>query len=733
MKQTLRILCCLVLASTMAGAAAARQDPGAAPAVLLLEAKRIFDALDYERAVTVLDRLVSLLEERPALPSVDNAQRQQLVEAYELRARSRFGLNDREGSRADFKSLLTLNPGHTMTGQVSPNVVAIFNEIKAALVGTLNLTLSPPDAELQIDGVTVRAPAGSMPGPMPIVAGEHTISARQTGYRAASQAISIAAGAVVDLVLALERVSATINLITVPSEVEVVVDGVSRGTTLPGPPPDEYAEAVRSLGVPPATASRPFLIADVSTGTHVIELRKSCYVPSQQRVEVQKPSDYRLAPVRLVSAVGVLTITSSPSGSVFVDGESRGATPIAAAEVCEGAHVVEVRSPYGRDLRRLNVRTGDRVSIAANMRPAVALLSTAGLPEGLRGGPDLRLTLEQLMQDARSFMLFAPPAEQVDQALAREKLAPAWLSFDRARRPVGDAAANVAAPARRELSAQFAKTFDVQAIAAVTVPAKDDRSDVLLTLLAAGSGEPDIIRVKLDDPESVHRAVTALDYSPALFRTSAGLHVADVHDVAGAVVVRVEPGSAAQVAGLVPGDVIIRVGGENVQDGSRFSALLASAKVDDQMTIEVRDRADVVKRVPLALGRVPQVVAMSDETLLFNKLLLDFRRQLISPAGALDESVARLNLAVVLMRVGGWTEARAELEKVQLPDRPGVAAGTVHYLIGLCREALGQLTEAESAWKTAAAAKDALLTADGPLIKDLAERKLADLARRLRR
>ena len=69
---------------------------------------------------------------------------------------------------------------------------------------------------------------------MSIVAGEHTISARQTGYRPAAQAVSITAGSVVDLVLALERVSSTINLMTVPSEVEVVVDGDLVSSTLPG-------------------------------------------------------------------------------------------------------------------------------------------------------------------------------------------------------------------------------------------------------------------------------------------------------------------------------------------------------------------------------------------------------------------------------------------------------------------------------------------------------------------
>jgi hypothetical protein len=56
-----------------------------------------------------------------------------------------------------------------------------------------------------------------------------------------------------------------------------------------------------------------------------------------------------------------------------------------------------------------------------------------------------------------------------------------------------------------------------------------------------------------------------------------------------------------------------------------------------------------------------------------------------------------------------------------------VSNGTVQYLLGLVAEALGQLPDAERAWKAATAAPGALLGEDGPLIKDLAERKLSAL------
>jgi hypothetical protein len=379
------------------------------------------------------------------------------------------------------------------------------------------------------------------------------------------------------------------------------------------------------------------------------------------------------------------------------------------------------------------VKTGDKVAIQAEARPALAVLSTTGLPEGLRGGPDLRLAVERVFQNARTITVFAPPSEQVDQALGREKLPAGWLSYDTAKRPIGDAAANITATARQDLSARLAKGLDVQAVASVTVPSREDRSDLLVTILASGSGEPDTIRIKLDDPESVGRAVARLDAMPQLFRPSAGMQLVDVLDVAGAVVVSVDAGGPAANAGLVPGDVIGGVSNQPVPDASRFATLLAAGKADDLFALAIRDKLGATKRAELRLVAVPQLVAMVDETLLFNKLLLDFRSRLLTPSNPLEESVARLNLSVVLMRVGSWSDARTELGRVRLPDGPGVSNGTVQYLLGVCQEALGQPVEAETAWRVAAAAKDALLTSEGPAIKELAEKKLADFSRRSRK
>jgi hypothetical protein len=110
-------------------------------------------------------------------------------------------------------------------------------------------------------------------------------------------------------------------------------------------------------------------------------------------------------------------------------------------------------------------------------------------------------------------------------------------------------------------------------------------------------------------------------------------------------------------------------------------------------------------------------------------ILLDLRSRLIAPANPAEEGVMRLNAAAALARLQAWTEAKAELQKVSLPEGPGVGNGTVQYLLGLCAESLGDRAGAELAYRTAASSQS-WLTDDGPPVKELAEAKIAELARR---
>jgi hypothetical protein len=679
------------------------------------EAKRLFDALDYDAALRALDLAITGLEAKAVN---DPARRELLPAAYEMRARSKFGLGDQNGAKADFVALLKINAGHALTGQVSPRVVALFEEAVKATVTTVNLTVTPATAKIQIDGAPV--PASST---LPITVGEHTITAEQMGYRKAQQAITAEAGAVATVTLTLERISSVLNILTTPIDVEVSIDGVKRGKTAAGPPPPAFNDAIANAKLTPDQVSAVMVVADIPAGSHVVEFTRDCYVKQETRIPVDKPDDYTVGPISLLHAVASLTVRANdPRAQVVVDGQARGAAPFNTTDLCEGEHTVELRSQSGRFFKRLQARTGDKLTIDGVLKPAFALLSAFG---GQPGGADLRLAVERLFDPSSAVTLFAPPPEQVDQALRANQLQPGWLAFDANKRPMGNST-DLVQSMRRDLGLKLASTFGSQGVAAITVI---DRNRVVLSILAAGSNDPDVIEVSLDNADSVRRAISQLDRMPAFFRPSIGLVGVDVADVTGVVVGGVDPNGPSGKAGIKVGDLIVKAKDQPIADAAALAAALAASKANDDLSLDVKDRTGAIKKATVKVAMTPRLIGISDQSLLVNAVLVALRSRLLAPTDPTEEAVMRLNLAAALARVEAWSDAKTELQSVKLPEGTGVANGTVQYLLGLCADRLGNRAEAEAAYR-AAAASESLLTEDGPPVRDLAQAKLAELQRR---
>ncbi|RPJ62701.1 MAG: hypothetical protein EHM24_25620, partial [Acidobacteria bacterium] len=496
----LAVLAALCLAGS-AGWVRAQDVP---PDIQLSEAKRLFEAASYEKALATLDALVPVLEARPAR---DPGTIALLAAAYELRARTRLGVRDPGGARAEFRSLLGVSPGFALAGKAPVRVTAMFEEVRKATVGSMVLNLSPADAALTLDGQPFNAQAG----PVPMVAGSHVLAGRRSGFGSASVPFTITPGATIEVVLVLQRMAATVALVTSPPGVEVLVDGVSRGETEAGPVTPPFAGVAEVLGVPAGAVSRPLVLDDVPEGAHTLEFRRTCHVTAERRLEVTSLVDFVLDPVKLERAIAsVFADTGSGAASVLLDGEPRGPVPATINDVCEGPHVVEMRSPWGRYVERITARTGEKVVVQGGLRPAIALLGVSGVPDG-RPGPDLRVAVEKALAGAGAVMLFVPPAEEVQQALQRESLSPGWLAFDGWRRPIGPAAAAITPGARLEISRRLGRAFDAQAVAELTARPGGARDEFLLTVLADGSAEPDTIELAPERQASIDAALDRLD------------------------------------------------------------------------------------------------------------------------------------------------------------------------------------------------------------------------------
>lgn len=710
----LRRLAIGVLVAATAAPVAAQGDLGELQAQIA-EARRRFEALDYEQAVPALDRVISILTTR----RTDDTRRQ-LAESYELRARSRFGLNDQTGAREDFTSMLRVDASRTLTGQISPRVVAIFDEVRSTTVTSATLNVSPSNAEVMLDGQLVAANVT-----IPVLVGDHTLTARRIGYRSDTATFSAAPGAVSEVALNLTRESAVVTLVTSPPDVDIFVDGVSRGKTAVGPPSNDYADRASRAGIPMAQLSAVFTIADLAVGNHRVEFRKGCFVTIERTLNVSRLDDIPIEPIKLLPAVATVISRATQTGAtVFIDGEDKGPAPVT-AELCEGEHTVELRAPNGRYTKRVDARAGQRVEVTGDLRPAFALVS-AGAQGAL--GSDLRVVVERALEPVRSVLVFAPPADAVDRTLRASQLPQDWLTYDSNKRPLGTSA-EINPPMRRDLSTRISKAFDAQGVASVSVPSAANRNRLVVSLLSAGAAVPDVFEIVLDRPETIADAVTQLDRPIALMRPSLGLSVIDVADVPGAVVVAVDANGNAAKAAVQAGDVIIKAGDQPVADGAALAAILATKTAADSMVLEIKDRMGSPKKADIKIVMTPRLIGMNDETLLANRVLLELKTRLMAPANPVEESILRLNAAAALARLQAWSDARTELQKVRLPEGPGVGNGTVQFLLGLCAENLGNRAEAETAYRTAASS-ESYLSEDGPPVKGMAESKLAELQRR---
>ncbi len=678
----------------------------------LADGQRLFEELDYEHAVPPLSRAILALE---PMAAQQPAARAALVSAYGMRARSLFGLDDAAKAQDDFRALLGIDPSFVLSGQVSPRVVALFDTVKKAVVGSLALAVEPLDATLEVNGQPVSVTSDAMP----LAAGEYTVKATRLGYKPAEEKVAVVAGETKQFSLTLERTSSVVFVVTVPPDVEVVVDGLARGRTTAGALAPEYAGLPGEIGVAPELVSRALVLADLTQGTHTVQYKKPCFVTEERRLPIEKPEDYREEPVRLKRAVGSIAFESTPSGAaIFVDGERRGTAPAALADVCEGTRAVEMRGAEGRLVRRIVLKTGDAVTVEGTLKPAFALLPAgSGVQPGVA---DRRADVERALAASQQLTVFVPTGREAEETLKAQQMPPEWLAFDAARRPLGGAAALNAA-ARRDLSIRFARALDVQGIAAVSQPSPNS-TDLVVALLAAGAGEPDVVPLTPERMDSITRATARFDYVPALSRRGIGLLAADVLNAEGLIVVRVDPGSAGAQAGLKPGDVIVRADGQPVTDSTQVQQLIEAKRPGEPLAIEAHDTAGTARTAQLPVTESPRLISAADQGLLFNPIALALRSRLAG-AAAKDQPFVRLNLAVALMRLGDYAGAREQLDAVQLPAGQGISLGTTQYLLGLAYEGEGDAASAQRSFQSAAAS-GGLLTEDGPSIKSLAGRKL---------
>ncbi len=701
--------------------AANRQDQ-VQPSVseLLVSAQALYEATDLEDAEKPCNQIIEILTQLRKLAPLNPSQRKQLAMAYELRGLAWYGRGKKDLAGQDFTAVLEAVPSYSMRQDITVNKDhrALFDSVKKQMVGTIKFEVEPWDAEVRIDGDPVEARPEAQPIEKQLLAGVHTVTASKIGFVDATNKIEVTADIVASLPLKLERRTASTFKFSGEAGVAVRLNGNPMGET--------NAEGKLEFSV--------------SAGEWKVDYSAPCSKPSSEPRTV-RPDEYQVVeiPVKLEKAPATVRI-SGDGGTVYFDTKPIGQMPLPRPiEDCAGPHVIEVRTDRGRSWHRVVLSIGENQPITAKTRPAVAILAASG-QQTILG--DLRVLVEDALQsNDTTLTLFAPAIGDATDWMVGQPVESGWLDFDLSGREASTPAMSLGRDRRQAISAKLAAggqgVMDVQGVAEVK---QIEPRKVLLTVLAVGSARPDVIAVNLDDPSA---AIARLSEAPELFEMSVGLQVADVRDIVGAVVVRSLWVADKGKAYPERGDIIEGIRGADgklfpVKDVSSFVEHLGRMNHRDLMVLDVKRSGG--ERIPIGVmvERRPRLIGLDDQTVLANKRVLDFNLAVLEKEGD-EQTVARLNLAVALMKVEDWPHAIEQLEQVKFEsdlqvaegapkiDRPGVSNGTVHYLRGVCLEKLQRRTEAIAAYEAALKVKGALLTGDGPPISELARARLDDM------
>ena len=326
-------------------------------------------------------------------------------------------------------------------------------------------------------------------------------------------------------------------------------------------------------------------------------------------------------------------------------------------------------------MQRIAVKTGESMRVQGALKPAFALL-TAG--SGLQAGvSDRRADVERALAGSRQVTVFAPCGREADEALKGQQMPSEWLAFDAGRRPLGGAAALNAA-ARRDLSTRFARALDVQGIAAISSQPSPSSPDLVVALIAAGAGEPDVVAVTPERTDSINRAIARFDYRAA--RCPAAGSACSRPTSWTSTVTRGGAGGSRE-HGRPGGD---QAGGR-AGAGGCGGAITGSAQLQQAARLEAAGGRGVGRgaRRVRARSRTVQVPVAESPRLDVGVgrgacCSIPFRWRCAAawpPPPPEDQPFVRLNLAVALMRLGGFAAAREQLEGVQLPAWPGDLPG----------------------------------------------------------
>jgi tetratricopeptide (TPR) repeat protein len=681
---------------------------------LLAHAMAEFEGPSQSRSIVLFDGIIEKLEGLKRQDLLPVHGREILAQVYDLQGRAYFNIGLQEKAAQVFRQLIQMQPQYSLKKeQVSPKIVEFFNTVKKALVGYLAVSSTPPGARVTLNGDFLSITDFF---PIEVLAGEYTVEISREGYKNETRTVSIAPRAVETIEVDLVRIAASGFFVTQPPGVEIWIDGALRATTGGTLHPTLHEQFIeRGFDVNRTSARTE--VANISLGTHGVEFRKRCFELIKTSIDVPEPKDYDIEPVRLEESLAALRLTSEPPGArVYLDGESRGVTPIYLEGLCSGDHHLEVKHAAGKFIQEIALARNEVLTLDCPIRPSLAFVGiVVKSPAAERFRSEAEQRLVRWLSNVHSLNVVRSPRERVDEVLKMGGMTVEDLLPD----------SGVDPERVRKVTERLAAMLEVQGFLIAALEEQQILRSIFLNLLAAGSSVADTRQVSLADTSASESIISALDYTARWSRTWTGLITVDTLRESGLPILRVVPGSPAARAGIRPGEKVISVGGKSPTTSVELLKLIAEQSPQTRLSLGI-EYGDANRLVELTLETTPVEVPLNDPKLLYNRLMLDLRQDMDGQPGTESAAYALLNLGLCAMHFGDLAAAHDLFLRATtaLPERPGLGRGTAFYYLGMALERLDYAKEAAGAYDSAARIDGAtIFDNDGPLVKDVIPQK----------
>lgn len=699
-----------------------------------------FLAQDNNAAFGSFSRLLDHFESRRLDGRLNEEMRRLMVLSLTYRARLHWAYADEPALDADLGRIVELAPEHELDpNRVEPELAQRFSNLRESRIGTLRVSVDPPDLTLKIDGREIPMPAPQplegedgavgddaetllMPtADVTLLAGARLLEASRPGFAPFITEVDVPAGQQNELSVVLERTSGVVRLFTRPPGAEVLANGIVRGVTSGQAAPGTVPTGGRYA---PEEFSEELILDGFEPGVTVLQIRHPGYRTDSSEVLMRDLTDVKLPPIVLESERGTLILKNFPSGAtVRVDGRAaridNPGSPNPRITLNPGEHRLQVaQGPTQMYSTTVNIADRQTVEVTVRLQPGLAFL-------GILGGDRTR-------------------ADDLGRALRLALVESGrWSLLDRreAAAPVLAAAGLDAAAARRASSdvttvdwAALQKAVDnkVPGLIYLVGVLSDDllasHADLWVFNAAPGPARPAKVRIELGQQAEAQRFAARLRPSLQLRRAWLGAQVVTSDGAPHPIIANLSAGGPLEAAGAQVGDMLVAIARVPVFTGADVEERLLAAETGEPVDIGLQT-AEGTRNLRVTLGTSPLIHPAGIPGVLDPIAYTELQ---LRAEGAPAEAIwaVGLNQALILMRNGNWDGAVRILRDLKAPQTAGVNQGTIDYYMGLALANVGTRYRdaAITSLRRAAESPDArLLHHDGPYVAPRAKARLLAL------